>query len=293
MKKSLLSLCGAMLGLSAAAAAYTPGQPFVYDFTPSFSFTLSQEDGTLYDQYPADAVELYEWDTEDGLTSAWFNGKRFATVQEANEYCPVVEDPWNAGQYVLRMQTTSWDGFGGFTFALPNYNQPCRVRVIYRVDEKAAQNDGWYSGHAQKTFKVKFMTNNDQDFATKEAGTQVEEYNEDFWDNPGWRTAEFINAMEGDVNYISLLFDAAGLSCGRNVPFYVKQVSVEPLADGTQTGTCDLLVTETMPTLVQSSIAEINAENANSAAIYDLMGHKLAAPVRGINIVNGQKVLVK
>ncbi|MBE6305909.1 MAG: hypothetical protein E7082_08385 [Bacteroidales bacterium] len=40
-------------------------------------------------------------------------------------------------------------------------------------------------------------------------------------------------------------------------------------------------------------INEITTETNGKAAIYDLQGRKLNAPVRGINIINGRKVLVK
>ena len=42
-----------------------------------------------------------------------------------------------------------------------------------------------------------------------------------------------------------------------------------------------------------TSIEEVNAVKAQLQGIYDLSGRKLAAPVRGINIINGKKVLVK
>lgn len=42
-----------------------------------------------------------------------------------------------------------------------------------------------------------------------------------------------------------------------------------------------------------SHIAEINADTNKAGAIYDLQGRKLVAPVKGINIINGQKILVK
>ena len=40
-------------------------------------------------------------------------------------------------------------------------------------------------------------------------------------------------------------------------------------------------------------ISEITTENSDNIVIYDLQGRKLAAPVKGINIINGRKVLVK
>ncbi len=42
-----------------------------------------------------------------------------------------------------------------------------------------------------------------------------------------------------------------------------------------------------------TKIAEINAENAAAGAVYDLQGRKLAAPIKGINIINGKKIIVK
>ncbi len=46
-------------------------------------------------------------------------------------------------------------------------------------------------------------------------------------------------------------------------------------------------------TPVTDGINEITTETNGKAAIYDLQGRKLNAPVRGINIINGRKVLVK
>ena len=46
-------------------------------------------------------------------------------------------------------------------------------------------------------------------------------------------------------------------------------------------------------TATPTGISEINAAAEGAATIYDLMGRRLAAPARGINIINGRKVLVK
>lgn len=40
-----------------------------------------------------------------------------------------------------------------------------------------------------------------------------------------------------------------------------------------------------------ASISEINAGAAEKAVIYDLQGRRLAAPVKGVNIINGKKIL--
>lgn len=42
-----------------------------------------------------------------------------------------------------------------------------------------------------------------------------------------------------------------------------------------------------------TDIAEITAANHSSRAIYDLHGRKLNAPVKGINIINGKKLIIK
>lgn len=44
---------------------------------------------------------------------------------------------------------------------------------------------------------------------------------------------------------------------------------------------------------VTLGISEIGVDSAATGAIYDLQGRRLAAPVKGINIIGGQKVLVK
>lgn len=40
-------------------------------------------------------------------------------------------------------------------------------------------------------------------------------------------------------------------------------------------------------------ISEITIDDANANTLYDLMGRRLAAPIKGINIVNGKKIMVK
>lgn len=42
-----------------------------------------------------------------------------------------------------------------------------------------------------------------------------------------------------------------------------------------------------------SAISEISAAANGQTVVYDLQGRRLAAPVKGINIINGKKVLVK
>lgn len=42
-----------------------------------------------------------------------------------------------------------------------------------------------------------------------------------------------------------------------------------------------------------TQLTELTAEGRNANSVYDLQGRKLAAPAKGINIINGKKVLVK
>ncbi len=241
----------AALAVSASAATFEQGKAFAYTIDPSFSWDLTAEAGEAYVQYPADAFKgQASMEYGFGYTSAWFNGKKFATSAEANEYCPVVADPWDATKFAVRMKTTAWDGFGNFNFALPEVGEPCRIRVIYRVNEKDAEN-AWYTEGAQKTFKVKLMHHGDQD-----AGDypELEEDNSYFWTKPGWRVADFIDNLDGDMYYLSLLWDAGGLSCQRNVGFYVEEVSVVPLSELTgytaPEGDKGITITSEFPDLV-------------------------------------------
>ena len=272
MKKFLLSLGAAALAMSAAATNYNQGEAFAYAIDPSFSFSLAG-DSEGYAQYPAAALEgQASLEYGFGMASAWFNGRQFATPADADEWCPVVNDPYGEG-YVIRMMTDQWDGFGNFNFALPEVGEPCRIRVIYRVDNTAAEN-AWYADKAQKTFKVKLMDDADQDTYDY---PQLEEYNEDFWNNPGWRVAEFVNNLAGENYYLSLLWDAAGLSCQRKVPFYVKEVSVVPvrLLSG-YTAPADnmsLTITQSLPDLVyiggNSNVGDYNYSQSEAFA-YDI-----------------------
>ncbi len=238
------------MSLSASATVYNQGEAFAYVIDPSFSFALAGDtDG--YAQYPADALKgQASMEYGFGLASAWFNGRQFATPADADTDCPVVADPFNEAGYAIQMKTTRWDGFGNFNFALPEVGEPCRVRVIYRVDE-SAENQWYVKNDGKKTFKVKLMDDADQDTYDY---PQIEEDNADFWDMPGWRVVDFISDLDGDNYYLSLLWDAAGLSCQRNVGFYVEEVSVVPLSklngykapeDGT-----NIEITKTLPDFV-------------------------------------------
>ncbi|MDE6306776.1 MAG: hypothetical protein K2L90_09340 [Muribaculaceae bacterium] len=221
-KKLLLSLGAAVLAVSASATTYKLGEAFAYKIDPSFEFTWIDA------QYPVnELMGQASLEYGFGMASAWFSQMLADNKNDEgiNTMCPVVEDPWNTGSYVVRMQTSRWDAFGNFNFALPQMNEPSRIRVIYRVDPTGVEN-AWYNG-GQKPFAVKLMDDADQDTPDY---PELTELNEEFWNNQGWRVADFVDDLKDENHYISLLWNAAGLSCGRNVPFYVKEVSVVPLS---------------------------------------------------------------
>ena len=225
-KKLLLSLGAAAIAMSASAVTYNLGEAFAYKIDPTFAFEFLGDGPEA--QYPAmDLQGQASLEYGFGMANAWFSQHAFGNAETANQECPVVEDPWNAGSHAILMQAPAWWAFGNFNFALPEVGEPCRIRVIYRVNETVTANSWYTEGDGKKPFAVKLMNDADQDTPDY---PEVTEDNALFWTNPGWRVAEFVSNLDSDVYYISLLWNAAGLSCGRNVPFYVKEVSVVPLS---------------------------------------------------------------
>lgn len=304
MKKSLLALCAGVLALTASAETYKLGEAFCYNINSSFKwfdnddrYAADAADGAeakLNINWPAAAMEdAADLATNTGLAMPWFFGKTFATVAEADEALPVVTDPW--GSDAIKVFTAAWWGYGNLNFALPKMSEVCRIRVIYRVDETEVPEQTWYDG-TQKTFKV-HLTNTDQDGCFAEP--MFEEQPKDYWENKGYRVVDLYYQPDGQT-YLALTFDSAGLTCGGRPSFYVQAVSCVPVSkiagDTHTTGQVESKVTETLPELVTvegegDAISEIAA--AKQAGIYDLQGRKLAAPVKGINIINGVKTLVK
>lgn len=304
-------------GTPAPAGQYALGEAFCYDIDNSFQFAW------IDNQYPVEELRgQASLEYGFGMAAAWFSQMRgeYKSEEGINQMCPVVEDPWNPGEYVIRMQTDYWDAYGNFNFALPEMNQPSRVRVIYRVNPAGVENV-WYNNGDKKPFHIKLMNNADQDSAE-----ELNEYNETFWDNPGWRVAEYVTSLEGDNYYLSLLWDAGGLSCQRNVPFYVKEVSVVPLnklEDYTiPADNKSLSVVAELPTTVKvdrgAAVNAVKGANASIAGglgairvtdyngvveVYNLFGQKVAkaaingegtvAVPAGINIVKAGKTAAK
>ena len=265
-------LGAATVAVSASATVYKQGEAFAYTIDPSFTWDLTAEAGEDYTQYPVEALKgQADMQYGFGMTSAWFNAKKFANSAEADEYCPVVADPWDASKFAVRMKTTAWDGFGNFNFALPYVNEPCRIRVIYRVNEQDAENS-WYNGE-QKPFQIKLMSDGDQDAHNY---SEVTELNENFWNNPGWRVADFVETLDKDEYFLSILFDAGGLSCQRNVGFYLEEVSVVPLSKLTgytaPEGGQGITVSKTFPDLVEFEAAVSGPETyaQGDAFAYDI-----------------------
>jgi len=71
------------------------------------------------------------------------------------------------------------------------------------------------------------------------------------------------------------------------------EIGTSTLGKVTIAGT-DYVMTSNDGKATTTAITEINADSLSDAAIiYDLQGRRLAAPARGVNIINGRKVLVK
>lgn len=267
-KKLLLTLGAAAVAMGASAATYQPGEAFAYKIDQNFVWDAKGHDEVYQNgnsQYPADLLRGQASMAEGfGFAACWFAQNKYITTdaaeptEENSDYMTVAADPWNEGQYAIRMYSVRWDAFGNFNFALPEVGEPCRVRIIYRIDDSVANT---YAEGEGKTLKVKLMDDADQDTPDY---PQVEEFNYDLWAKAGWHTVDFISDLAGDNYYLSLLFDGGGLSCSKKVPFYVKEVSVVPvrLLEG-YTAPADnkgLTVTAEMPELVTIAANEVEPD---------------------------------
>ncbi len=126
MKKNFLLLAAAAVAINASAEQFPVGEAFSYDFGPSFTWGLTQEDGDLYAQYPSLGLQgQASFEEGWGLASWWFNARKAANTAQAMVDCPAVEFP--TGSVALQIRTTRWDGFGNFNFALPMIKLKCRI----------------------------------------------------------------------------------------------------------------------------------------------------------------------
>ena len=287
MKKSLLLLAVAAMSLSANAENFAKGEAFSYDFNPAtYEWNLTGADGDDYVQYPVMAFQGQAVFAENlGYTSCWFNGFKPATPAEALENCPAVQYPAE-GQYAAVMQTTKWWGFGAFNFALPQVGEPCRVRVVFKVDTEGVENPWYTEGDGKKTFHLRLMDTDDQDAEYPHWDID----NALFWTEPGWRTVDFISELATDNWFMAIMCDAAGLTCSRNVPIYVREISVVPLSKLTgytapESGiSCE--VTENAPEYTQvggeDGIQSIVSEENGEVEYYNLQGVRVAEPQNGI-----------
>ncbi len=320
MKKSLLAICAGVLAFGAAAQTYQLGEAFCYDINPTFSWFAGDDryakdaadgpDAVLNINWPAAAMDdAADLATNTGLATAWFAQVKFESIAEANELFPVVADPWAGKEdvYAIQMKTSAfekhpanaWWGYGNLNFALPKMNEVSRIRVIYRADDTVENpGDAGWANNTEKPFWVR-LTDTDQDGCFKEP--MFSETNIKFWETPGYRVVDLYYQPNGQT-YLALTYDSAGLSC-QGIAMYVEEVSVVPVSklegDTHVSGDVVTDVVETLPELVkiegsnngEDSINEIAV--AKQAGIYDLQGRKLAAPAKGINIINGVKTLVK
>lgn len=296
MKKNLLLLGAALVAVSASAQNFAKGEAFSYDFKPGvFEWNVTKADGEKYGQYPYEALKGQAiFDLNLGYTSMFFSQIEnpvpgaLDTPESCLAVCPAVNYPAE-GQYAVVMQANAWWAYGNFNFALPQVGEPCRIRVVLKTDVTGVENTWYTAGDGKKPFSVKLMDDSDQDTPDyPEIGTS----NDEFWTNPGWYVYEFVSNLDVDGYYISLLWNAAGLSCSRNVPVYVREVSVVPVsklpgyeapADGKQVtvlAEAPELVTVTGDAGVENVAADSNA----AAEYFNLQGIRVAEPANGIFI---------
>ena len=142
MKKTLLALC-AVVALGASAETFQKGTAFTYNIGPDFKYfggdnELAEGNINWPDEMMNGGCYFIDPETNEpfGVMAVWFNNgaAQPKTWEAAAELCPVVADPWNEGDYALKMYAPGWWGFGNFNCALPKSDDLCRVRVIYRVD---------------------------------------------------------------------------------------------------------------------------------------------------------------
>ncbi len=287
MKQKFLLLASAAVAMTAAAESYPLGEAFAYDFgAEDFAFVQAGTSESLNIQYPGEALQGQASLAEGwGMAQLWFNAKHFDKEGDQtamNEYAPVVD---YAGTKCVRVQTATWDGFGNLNFALPQVGKPCRVRLVYKLDVTGIDNP--FNG--QKPFQVKLMDDGDQDTPDYPFVAQP---NEEFWTNSGWRVTEFLCDLSHDHYYASILFDAGGLTCSKNTPFYLREVSVVPvekLTNCAATAEGITTVVAEAPELVTISggagVENIDVEAANAPAEYfNLQGIRVAEPANGIFI---------
>ncbi|MCM1071479.1 MAG: hypothetical protein NC210_06365 [[Clostridium] fimetarium] len=318
MKKILL-LSAAAVALTATAETYTKSEGFAYNFAEGFKLEQAGEGEVANTQYPAEGLQAMANMAEGwGTANVWFTGLHFdgtdgaglqtnvgftndskESIEEGmNKFCPVVAYP-TEGDNALRMSKPAalgWIGFGNFNFAIPQCDEECRVRVVYTVDNTVANPGGW---NVQKPLQIKLMKNADQ---SDPNNMFYGEQNEDFWTNPGWRVTDFVLPLNSDKFFLSILFDAGGLSLKNDVPFYVREVSVVKMSalkdyqapedyindNDVVLGKMGTIVTTTPPELVtiaENAGVESVAVDANAPVEYfNLQGIRVAEPANGIFI---------
>ena len=294
MKKNLLLLGAALMAMGASAQNYAKGDAFSYDFKPGvFEWNLAKDAGETYGQYPAEGLRGQAlFDLNLGYTSMFFSQIEnvipgaLDTPASCLEVCPAVNYP-EEGQYAVVMQAAGWWAFGNFNFALPQVGEPCRVRLVFKADVTGIDN-AWYNG-GQKPFHVKLMDDGDQDTPDYPEITLL---NEEFWNTPGWYVFEFVSNLDTDNYYLSILWNGGGLSCGRNVPCYVREVSVVPVSKlpgyNPPADNKGYQVVQNAPELVTvgdgAGVENVAAESNAAAEYFNLQGIRVAEPANGIFI---------
>lgn len=317
MKKTLLALC-TVVALGASAQVFEKGTAYTYPIGPDFHYFDNNEKLAVLNLNWPDAMMdggCSFWDEEEGgaygTMGVWFNNAAAqpATVAAADELCPVVADPWNEGDYALKMQAPAWWGFGNFNCAMPETSELVRIRSIFRCDVEGAS-DARKDNANGILFRVTTGSINagdngaivvgDDSIAAPNAKVEIP----DIWAHPElYRVVDLYTDKLNGKAYFAITFMPGGFSCGGEQPaFYLEEVSVVPVSklagDTHVNGDAVVNAVAERPALtvvegINASIKEINAAAKEGNVIYDMQGRRVANATKGLYIVNGVKTLVK
>ncbi len=312
MKKLLLALC-AGVALCASAEVFEKGTAFTYNIGPDFKYFGGDEElAAMNLNWPGQMMEdgcSFGSATEEayGTMGVWINGAGYSaacaptTVAGGEALCPVVDDPFNTGDYAIKVYADAWWGFGNFNFALPKTSELCRVRVIFRCDTEGASDARKTNGNG---ILIRLTQSQIEGGADGVPGPNAKVEIPAIWENPElYQVVDlYTDQLNGKV-YGALTFMPGGFTCGPNQPTtYIEEVSIVPVkylaGDTHVAGDAVINTPAERPELVQveginASIKELNAAVKAGNTIYDMQGRRVANATKGLYIINGKKALVK
>lgn len=305
MKKTLLALC-AGVALCASAEVFEKGTAFTYNFGPEFQYFGGDENlAATNENWPTTMMEDgCSFDPAYGTAAIWFNSaaNQPKTVEAAAEVIPVVADPWNAGDYALKLVANGWWGYGNFNFALPATEELCRVRLIFRCDVEGTNEFDNANGILFRLTDTAIQGNE-----PGTPGPNTEAKLPSFWANTGYRVVDMYSNQLNGKTYLAMTYMPGGFTCvnestGPKPATYLEEVSIVPVkylpGDTHVAGDAVIDIVAERPELVKveginASIKEINAAAKEGNVIYDMQGRRVANATKGLYIVNGVKTLVK